>query len=522
LEVKLSWKNVFGTVPNRISLAAFTFRSGDVSVYDWCPNAVRNPTNWVTIDPDNNGDNVPDGAAPAVRVPGLSVGKAVTNVSIGGKLLGVTNSLIPGSTIHYQIVWQNNGEVSLTNVILFDVMPGGTVYVSNSLRMTNDFGTSKWTNQYSMSAFPDQNFISGDYSSVQGSPVSGTKWVRSKTVSLPVGESGFMRFKVVAGNIAGGALFANTVQSTCRQFSVLGTNMKTIMAATQYGGRFSAAKMETCYSPSGGYTNFLIYFTNKGNSVATWTFNFKSVVSNGPGNGWDFGIGTRYNGRNKTFTTNIGILSRIGLVIFMTDSGAPAGAASLALRLHATNTRYPAYTKSIWTNYRGDNGAYYGGSMGESWSGIGQAIYPGEVFIQGLGDSQSGNVILKITSTPVPVLGITKRCDDVRLGGSVSGAIPGASITYALACTNSGTGTAYSNMIYDRIPIGTRYVTNSAKVTNGWTPYWSTNAAPSFAYNGAGWTATQPAVSKIRWVKWQRGIMNPGDKFAVRFKVAIF
>ncbi len=60
LEVRLSWTDIFGYVRNRISVCAYSYSNAKVN--DFCPENISGPTNWITIDPDNNDDEIPDGS----------------------------------------------------------------------------------------------------------------------------------------------------------------------------------------------------------------------------------------------------------------------------------------------------------------------------------------------------------------------------------------------------------------------------------------------------------------------------
>ena len=57
VEVRLPW-SMFGEVPNRIAIGAYVFSGG--VVYDYCPENISGPLNWITIDPDNNDNEIPD------------------------------------------------------------------------------------------------------------------------------------------------------------------------------------------------------------------------------------------------------------------------------------------------------------------------------------------------------------------------------------------------------------------------------------------------------------------------------
>ena len=300
-----------------------------------------------------------------------------------------------------------------------------------------------------------------------------------------------------------------------------GTDQYNLTAGTQYGGSFNNISSITANRPQNSFTNWQVFFVNNGNSAATWTFKFKSVASNGTGSGWNWGVGPGLYITNKTYTANIDSGDILSLWVYAVDSGAAATVgANLNLMLHATNILYPSFTKSMWTNYMGDDGIRYGGDMGNDWTGS-PGLYPGEVFIPGLGSPPDGYLVLKITGGGSPVLNITKTAEGISLAGIAAQPIPGATILYSIACSNIGTGAAVNNVIYDMLASDVKYFTNTATNTGGWTVYFSTNAGPGFVYDGAGWVTVEPSPEKVKWIKWQRASLAAGEKYTLKYKVII-
>ena len=135
-------------------------------------------------------------------------------MTLGDNSLGTV--VMPGSTIHYEIAWSNTGNIALSNVILFDKIPDDAVYLSNSLTNQVAIGSSTWVPEWStLLGDPVQRYVSFHYQTPEPEPASAVTWVRTKTLSLPQGESGFMRFQARAGYSPAGTLLSNVTFFTC-------------------------------------------------------------------------------------------------------------------------------------------------------------------------------------------------------------------------------------------------------------------------------------------------------------------
>lgn len=105
----------------------------------------------------------------------------------------LTLSAIPGSTIEYVIFYSNRGNITASNVIIYDQLPGFILYKSNSATNLQ----AGWTNEYSTnSGTPDQSWISSDYTNIE--PVSiNVHWIRWRKSLLGTGASGTLNFKLI-------------------------------------------------------------------------------------------------------------------------------------------------------------------------------------------------------------------------------------------------------------------------------------------------------------------------------------
>ncbi len=100
----------------------------------------------------------------------ISVSNFITNV-----MLNSTNSpVIPGAAVEYCIKVIINGNISTTNIILYDNISSFATYFTDYL------GTgSGWTTEYSTNENPDQSYNSTDYTNILP-PKDLIKWIRWK------------------------------------------------------------------------------------------------------------------------------------------------------------------------------------------------------------------------------------------------------------------------------------------------------------------------------------------------------
>ncbi len=104
----------------------------------------------------------------------------------------------------------------------------------------------------------------------------------------------------------------------------------------------------------------------------------------------------------------------------------------------------------------------------------------------------------------------------------ISWPIPGSTLHYELTLSVISNEKAFYSILYDSIPAYTVYSAGSAKSTNGWTVQWSTNINPGFNFISPDWESVEPAVDKIKWVRWIKQYVHPDEdnkKFC--FKVIV-
>ena len=509
LEVRLPW-SMFGGVPNRISLCAYTFRASDATnVFDFCPGTVSGPTNWVTIDPDNNGDEIPDGASPPMPKPQIALSKYITNVTLSSSSLG--SNVLPGSTIHYEICWSNKGNVALTGVILFDKIPDNTYYVFNSLTYEVVIGSSVWIEEWSTSlGAPIQSYVSPQYSSIEPVPADTCTWLRTKTIDLPSGESGYMRFKVTAGNLPAGSQLTNITFFTCMQVDYVSGTGFSLIVSTQYGGAFSLVSDIT--GASIGTTNYFnVDFTNKGNITTSFSLIMSHTNSITSLSYFDIAIVTNEVVISSMDNLDSGVIFSFQVRIIATDSLLKDGD-WLDFRLRAQ-----AENNTDATNYMGDDGIRYGGDIGEDWNGV-KGANPGYIY------HQDSWIRLQLYGAPVmPLLEITKSVSNIRLGGiPLTRSIPGSTASYMISYSNAGAADADNAIIYDEIPANTGLNTNyMLPPTAGWTVQYSTNVNPGQSYGSIAYSATYTSKTNVKWVRWIKSSVGTGEQGTFIYTVII-
>jgi len=185
LEVRIPW-SIFGQVPNRVAISASVISNvSSILPFDYCPELSAYWTNWITIDPDNNSDEIPDKGAAASTI--FTISKSISNIKLGGN----SSSAIPGATLIYKIKCSNAGISSGNNIIIYDRISTYVTYKTNSAT-----SSSGWTIEWSTNENPNQSYISSYYTNIHPS-CDKIKWIRWKKVSVNVGEVGIFSFAVI-------------------------------------------------------------------------------------------------------------------------------------------------------------------------------------------------------------------------------------------------------------------------------------------------------------------------------------
>jgi uncharacterized repeat protein (TIGR01451 family) len=224
--------------------------------------------------------------------------------------------------------------------------------------------------------------------------------------------------------------------------------------ATQLGGTTDSEEDEGAVN--GQTVTNIILLTNYGNVSATFVFSFVEGNTNAAilTGAWTAGFGV---GRTATVTTALLAPGADTTVLFVVDVTAGAGSGSArGYSIKASNEHVGA---ALWTNYTGDDSINYGGTMGDYGAGPKNVLFNDATGVtNGVSGGASASSTWAVTVS-APVISLTKTVDatDV-IGAGITGiAVPGATITYKLTLTNTGTSVGTNLELADSI--------NAAKVT---------------------------------------------------------
>jgi len=123
-------------------------------------------------------------------------------------------------------------------------------------------------------------------------------------------------------------------------------------------------------------------------------------------------------------------------------------------------------------------------------------------------------------SAGIPKISIIKSISNVRLKNQKIQPIPGGTMIFKIEYTNSGNASLQNALIYDKIPIYTKFLTNSA-ISGGWIVEYSTNTLPDQSYNSSYYTTLQPSPEKIKWIRWKKTTVNSDEKGEIFYSVII-
>lgn len=257
-----------------------------------------------------------------------------------------------------------------------------------------------------------------------------------------------------------------TAQNAATKPSVTNRN---VTVATMYGGWMTNYAAPWSNMTVFGKRTWTIYFTNTGNSSASFTVRVvrSNIYTGGNYADWSRTInpttlGPLAPGAGTTFTFTISNVNPV-----------PDGA-WVSYVLQVTNTTAKASARA----YQDAAGTWYGRNLGFETNFRQWATGP-VVFLQHPGakypnTNVAGSLTVIITG---PILQISKSISSVtHPSGLYSGtnwAEPGAIVTYNIVVTNAGSAAANNVAIVDTIP--TTYVTfiNLSNTLGGWSSNWS-------------------------------------------------
>jgi hypothetical protein len=124
-----------------------------------------------------------------------------------------------------------------------------------------------------------------------------------------------------------------------------------------------------------------------------------------------------------------------------------------------------------------------------------------------------------VFSGGAPMLRVHKLITNVTLKGSPSSAVPGATLSLKIVTSNVGVASARAHLVYAPVPANTTYATQFTSA--GWSTEWSTNAAPVQAWGSSSYGGTQPAAGRVRWIRWKRTSLDPGETATCGYSVIV-
>jgi hypothetical protein len=117
---------------------------------------------------------------------------------------------------------------------------------------------------------------------------------------------------------------------------------------------------------------------------------------------------------------------------------------------------------------------------------------------------------------------VWKSVTNVTLRGNGSKAVPGASLWVRIVCTNKTIKSGDWVAVFDKVDTAAvAFATNSATRPSGWFLEYSTNAGPVQTYLSASYTTNQPAVSKVKWIRWKRPSLAGFGNDTFRYRVIV-
>ncbi len=362
---------------------------------------------------------------------------------------------IPGSSINYKINFVNVGNSNASNVIIYNKFPNTVYYDLNSSSVSGtNWSPSNWTNKFSTVTNPNQSYISADYSTNQ--IITNLQWIRTSGDNMTSLASGYFKYTAKIGLLPAGTKLTNVSFATAENsvdtfFNPMKDSAVSIITiSTMYGGRFSYIKDINLNSLDAYFYN--VSLTNKGNSSASFNLKINKLYSNTDLDYWNI---KPVPSGNTNVITNTGIIPMNGVYNFRVMVKPLSGITNydnIEWSIEARpNNNYTA------TNYIGDDGAHYGGDIGNGIDMNGNTVSrPGAIF-------QHDNNKIKVTVTLKPQLINLTLTNSISINNKVTNAVPGATITYKLKYTNVGIINASNVYINDILPPEIIFVSNSLR-----------------------------------------------------------
>lgn len=308
------------------------------------------------------------------------------SLHVGGRptLSGVASSFIPGSTLRLTNILSNSRIPFAgigTNVALYSRVPSSLAYVSNSQNVS----AAGWTIQWSVQSQPLFTYGSADFSGTY--PGAGIQWVRWIKPQVLTNEKGTVfSYSARLGNGAAGLVLSNWASIQAAN-AVLVSDSSGFTVKTNLGGSLQSISGDRTNAP--GTTNYFSFvLTNRGN--ATSFFPLRIYYTNASIARTNFIVSLVSNATAGTLNTVTNLLSgdsfsfRARIVI----KSSASSNAWLDFKVRAQ-----AGSSTSATNYTGDDGVLYGGTLGRNWDGQSGAAYRGYIYHQ---DNKTNRITVNV------------------------------------------------------------------------------------------------------------------------------
>jgi len=261
-----------------------------------------------------------------------------------------------------------------------------------------------------------------------------------------------MVLAIIGGNRLNAQTAANTLITNQVQMSAdnVGTPVSALVATNIgviAGGTFSVSPALTTSAGADDVVNLIWTIRNDGNTSDNFNISYNSQNSNG-GTAWTVNLLNATSG-------NLAMGATANVTLQITLASAPPDNTWYEFRLMADST---IASPIIQSRYLSDNSVdYFGGMMGVQWDGV-TVVDDGTV-------RSPYNNWCRITASG-PVLRISKAITGIELNSvAQTYAVPGATITYVITVSNTGSAGALNAVVSDTIPSETAY--DSASVIAG-------------------------------------------------------
>jgi len=433
-----------GNVPNRISIAVFSV-SNSGTILDRCPDNWNLGTNWVTIDPDNDNNQIPDYMRVLYRIEVWHDGSgtvpqwdtiSVTCYDDRGGIYSNYSGIITLRVDKTKTKLTNiSGKGTFTkisdNLIVYQFSLSDYGYVT--------FGVVSLTNQTIGLSLKD---VTGKYTNSRGNMI----WY--PPAQLRIRKSANVTSVAVGGEII---------------YKIVVTNENPVVYS--YDVRLEDA------IPLG--TSYVVGSLRKGSS-GTNQYGSGTVLSDATGDD---------QGSYESVLNRVVFCGEGGIAPDTSGSLQGGGAVSFFFKVKVMSNSLQSIVNVAELN----------------------AIY-------------STNIVLVFTGT---VMSVRKSITNITLKGSISPAIPGATVNYRIVCSNKTGVKATNVVVYDKIDRNyLEFVSGSVSGT-GWTIEYSTNENPNQDYVSPDYGALPAEAWRVRWIRWKRGSMPGNSESVLRYNVRI-